>query len=73
LLEPSLRAMIDRVPQARARIVTAQKRLCEALSAGDAEAAHAWMARHIRDFRRGYELAGIELQHRIVGDAPRVV
>ena len=61
LLEPSLGAMIDRVPQARTRIMTAQRRLIEALDACDAEQAQRWMARHIRDFRRGYELAGIPL------------
>jgi DNA-binding FadR family transcriptional regulator len=61
LLEPSLRVMIDKVPQARARIATAQRRLVEAIEARDQESAHAWMARHIRDFRKGYELAGIDL------------
>ena len=70
LLEPSLQAMIDRVPQARARIVTAQRRISEALSRGDADDAHTWMARHIRDFRRGYELAGIAPEQRIA-DSPR--
>lgn len=65
LLEPSLYAMIDRVPQARQRIVTAQKRLAEAIAARDATAANGWMAKHIRDFRRGYELAGIDLEHRV--------
>jgi GntR family transcriptional regulator, transcriptional repressor for pyruvate dehydrogenase complex len=61
LLEPSLRIMIDKVPQARARIATAHRRLLEAIEARDEHAAHEWMARHIRDFRRGYELAGIDL------------
>jgi GntR family transcriptional regulator, transcriptional repressor for pyruvate dehydrogenase complex len=65
LLEPSLRVMIDRIPQAPARIVTAQRRLLEALEARDAASAAAWMARHIRDFRKGYELAGIELEMRV--------
>ena len=65
LLEPSLRDMIDQVPQARSRIATAQRRILEAVGREDAEAARTWMARHIRDFRRGYELAGIELGHRI--------
>lgn len=65
LLEPSLYAMIDRVPQARTRIVTAQKRLAEAIAGRDAAAAHSWMAKHIRDFRRGYELAGIDLSHKV--------
>jgi len=62
LLEPSLRVMIDKVPQARARIATAQRRLVEAIEARDHDSAHAWMARHIRDFRKGYELAGIALE-----------
>ena len=61
LLEPSLRIMIDKVPQARARIAAAQRRLLEALEARDEQAARDWMARHIRDFRKGYEIAGIDL------------
>jgi DNA-binding FadR family transcriptional regulator len=65
LLEPSLGVMIDKVPQARARIATAQRRLKEALEARDQQAAHEWMARHIRDFRKGYELAGIDLGLRV--------
>jgi len=65
LLEPSLRVMIDKVPQARTRIATAHARLLEALTAADASLAHEWMARHIRDFRKGYELAGIDLALRL--------
>lgn len=65
LLEPSLGVMIDKVPQARARIATAQRRLTEALEAREPQAAHEWMARHIRDFRKGYELAGIDLELRV--------
>jgi GntR family transcriptional regulator, transcriptional repressor for pyruvate dehydrogenase complex len=61
LLEPSLGEMIDRVPQARTRIATAHTRLLAALGARDAEAAQSWMGKHVRDFRRGYELAGISL------------
>jgi DNA-binding FadR family transcriptional regulator len=65
LLEPSLRVMIDKVPQARARIATAQRRLSEALAARDEENAHRWMERHVRDFRRGYEIAGIAFDTRL--------
>ncbi len=61
LLEPSLRVMIDKVPQARTRILTAQRHLLETLARQDEAAAQTWMSRHIRDFRRGYELAGIDL------------
>ena len=69
LLEPSLGVMIDKVPQARARIATAQRRLVEALEARAAPGAHQWMARHIRDFRKGYELAGIDLELRVTAAA----
>jgi GntR family transcriptional regulator, transcriptional repressor for pyruvate dehydrogenase complex len=65
LLEPSLRVMIDKVPQARARIIAAERRILEAIGNRDAEAARVWMSRHIRDFRKGYELAGIALDCRI--------
>ena len=70
LLKPSLRAMIEKVPQAPSRIATAQRRLLEALQAGDAAAAETWMGRHIRDFRRGYELAAIDLELRVTADPP---
>jgi GntR family transcriptional repressor for pyruvate dehydrogenase complex len=65
LLEPSLRVMIDEVPQARSRIVTAQRRICEALKSRDTDGARTWMAKHIRDFRKGYEIAGIDLEHHV--------
>jgi len=65
LLEPSLRVMIDKVPQARARIAAAQRRILEAITKRDTEAARGWMVKHIRDFRKGYELADIALDCRI--------
>ena len=61
LLEPSLAAMIVKVPQARTRIIDAQRRLCAAIARRNSEAAQTWMSKHIRDFKRGYELAGIDL------------
>jgi len=67
LLEPSLGVMIDKVPQARSRIMTAQRKISEALQERDTDGARTWMARHIRDFRKGFEIAGIDLQHRITG------
>lgn len=61
LLKPSLAVIIDRVPQARGRIESAQKQIVDAVREQDAETAAAWMTRHVRDFRRGYEVAGIPL------------
>lgn len=65
LLAPSLRVMIDKVPQARTRIATAQRRLAEALEARDEQGAHRWMQRHVMDFSRGYQLAGIDMELRL--------
>jgi DNA-binding FadR family transcriptional regulator len=62
LLVPSLGAMIDKVPQARARIAAAQRRILAAIRDKDAAQARDWMAKHIRDFRRGFEIAGIGLE-----------
>jgi DNA-binding FadR family transcriptional regulator len=58
-LAPSLARMIDAVPQARTRIADAQHEIIAALRAGNAEEARRWMLKHVRDFKRGYELAGI--------------
>lgn len=65
LLAPSLRRMIDRVPQGRSRIVVAQRCIVEALRKRDASEAESWMTRHVQDFRRGYEIAGIALDTRV--------
>ena len=64
---PSLGAMIDQVPQARARIADAQKRIVTTIRDRDPAQAEEWMAKHIRDFRRGFEIAGIDLDGRIGG------
>jgi GntR family transcriptional repressor for pyruvate dehydrogenase complex len=57
--------MIDKVPQARSRIVTEHRRVTEAIQARNAEGARSWMSKHVRDFRRGYEVAGIDLELKI--------
>ena len=62
LVEPSLAIIIDRLPQARRRIASAQRTLAEAVAGKDEEAARSWMRRHIEDFRRGFELAGLPLE-----------
>jgi GntR family transcriptional regulator, transcriptional repressor for pyruvate dehydrogenase complex len=62
LVEPGLAIIIDRLPQARRRIAVAQRALIEALRARDRTAAADWMRRHVEDFRRGYEQAGLPLE-----------
>jgi GntR family transcriptional repressor for pyruvate dehydrogenase complex len=61
LLEAALRVLIDQAPPARARIAEAQRRILAAIEARDADTARIWMAKHVRDFRRGFELCGIDL------------
>jgi GntR family transcriptional repressor for pyruvate dehydrogenase complex len=58
-LAPSLARMIDTVPQARQRIADAQRRIITAVRDKNAEEARKWMSKHVRDYQRGYELAGI--------------
>jgi DNA-binding FadR family transcriptional regulator len=65
LLKSSLRIMLKRTPRWHARIATAQGRVVEAIAMRDAAEARLWMEKHVRDFRRGFEVANIELQHRV--------
>jgi len=57
--------MMDKVPQSRARIITAERRIAEAIRSKDVDAARTWMTRHIRDYSKGYEIAGIDLRSRL--------
>ena len=56
LLEAALTRMVDRVPQARARIQEAQGKITAAIRLQKPEQARTWMEKHIRDFKRGHEL-----------------
>jgi DNA-binding FadR family transcriptional regulator len=65
LLQHSLRLVMHRAPQARTRIAQAQRRIHEAIDHRDGAAAREWMTRHVRDLRRGFEVAGIQLSTRV--------
>lgn len=65
MLEPSLATLIRKVPQAASRVAIAQKRITGAIRVQDAAQAQDWMSKHIRDFRRGFEIAGIGLERRV--------
>jgi DNA-binding FadR family transcriptional regulator len=56
LLAPALTRMIDRVPQARVRILDAQGKITDAIKFRRSEQARTWMEKHIRDFKRGHDL-----------------
>ncbi|MBS0376402.1 MAG: FadR family transcriptional regulator [Proteobacteria bacterium] len=61
LLGAALEVIIDRAPPARARIATAQREILAAIEGGEPERARSWMAKHVRDFRRGFEISGVDL------------
>ncbi len=73
LLKPSLAVIIDRVPQARSRIESAQKEIVAAVKARNPKSAAEWMTRHVRDFRRGYEVAEIPLSTEVGEDLDAAV
>jgi GntR family transcriptional regulator, transcriptional repressor for pyruvate dehydrogenase complex len=62
MLAPALATLIEKVPQAAARIATAQRRIATAIREKDPVQAQEWMAKHVRDFRRGFEIARIALE-----------
>jgi GntR family transcriptional regulator, transcriptional repressor for pyruvate dehydrogenase complex len=65
MLGPSLATLIRKVPQAVSRVAAAQKSIAAAIRDQDMAQAQDWMAKHIRDFRRGFEVAGIGLERRV--------
>ena len=59
LLAPALTQMIDRLAQARRRIQEAQEQITAAIRRKDRAEARTWMEKHIRDFKRGFDLRPI--------------
>lgn len=60
LLFPAYGSVIRRIGPGR-RLFEAHRRIFEAVEAGDAETAEQWMTKHFVDFKRGCELAGLDL------------
>ena len=63
--------LYDAVPQARHRLLAAHRSILAEIERGDSRAAQHWMARHIEDFKRGYEVAGFVLHAPIPIDPRR--
>lgn len=61
LLFSATRDLYRAVPAARHRLLDAHRAIADAIAARDAAGAAEWMRRHIADFRRGYEVAGFDL------------
>lgn len=65
LVQSSLREVFDALPNPRTRILSAQKHMNTAFGSSDGTLAAKWMARHVDDLRRGYEVAGVDLKRQV--------
>jgi DNA-binding FadR family transcriptional regulator len=66
MIGASLAQVIDETPKARSRIRAAQKEIIAALEARDGDKAAEWMAKHIDDLMRGYKVAKVDFDARIL-------
>ncbi len=62
LVYPTVAPMMRRLKQAGPRLAKAHRIILNAIRDRDAETAEAWMRRHLVDFRRGYELANLDME-----------
>ena len=54
-------AIAPRLPQSGARLLEAHQQVFESLRQHDAESAVAWTRKHLADHRRGFEVAGLDM------------
>ncbi|MEM8937395.1 MAG: GntR family transcriptional regulator [Pseudomonadota bacterium] len=66
MIRESLNRVIIKTPKAKARILDAQARIIGAIEAGDENEAAEWIARHIDDLKRGYDVANMDLENPIL-------
>jgi len=60
LFYPAFYSVMSRL-HAGERLLTAHQKIVEAVRGKDVATARSWMERHIEDFRRGYELANLDI------------
>lgn len=65
LLYPAFEDLHPTLPQAAGRLVEAHSRIAKAIAKRNAVEAETWAAKHIEDFRRGWLLSKLPLDHRI--------
>lgn len=66
LFYPAFNAVMLRL-NAGARLLAAHQAIYLAVKSGDADTAKAWMTKHIVDFRRGFDLANLDIETPITG------
>ncbi|MBX4171488.1 FadR/GntR family transcriptional regulator [Rhodococcus pyridinivorans] len=70
LLIPAYEMVIRRIGPGR-RLFEAHSRIFSAVRDGDAATAEEWMSKHLVDFRRGLELAGLDLATPVKASSPQ--
>ncbi len=65
LILPSTELIFRQLPQAHGRLVKAHGEILDGLRRGDATHAREWMLRHVMDFRRGFEQAGVDMSQSV--------
>ena len=66
MIGESLRQVVSKAPNARARILAAQENIIDGFVRGDKEQSEQWMAKHIADLRRGYLVAKVDMDQPIL-------
>jgi DNA-binding FadR family transcriptional regulator len=61
LIFPTTEIILKSVKEGEPRLIHAHHMIVEAVRRGDKEAARLWMLRHIKDWRKGFERAGHDL------------
>ncbi len=61
LFYPAVEVMMPRLPQSGPRLMSAHRTILEALRRRDGGTAELWMGKHIDDFKRGYEVARLDM------------
>ena len=73
LFFPAFEAVLTKVPESGRRLLKAHRSIVAVLKAGDAAEAAIWMEKHIRDFKRGFEIASLDLHSPALRPKPRAV
>jgi GntR family transcriptional regulator, transcriptional repressor for pyruvate dehydrogenase complex len=62
LYKPTLSRIYARIPQSKSRALAAHRRIVEGLVQRNAEMAVEWTHKHMVDFQRGFQMAGLDMK-----------
>jgi DNA-binding FadR family transcriptional regulator len=68
LMRAGYAAIAEALPQSGARLLAAHRHVVDALRRGDAATAVEWTRKHMRDHRRGCEVAGLDMDQPIAAE-----